>query len=146
MQQTLTPHDRDWAMYAHLGGLLALTHIPFANIIGPLIVYLKVRDESEFATYHAREALNFQITFGIFLMAMIAFFVYWLFAAAAASAGGAGSFGDERTGLHFLTGMVIFGFVLLAAGITNILCCILGAIAASAGRGFRYPINIPFVR
>lgn len=46
---TLTPtqHERDWAMYAHLSGLLALTHIPFANIIGPLIVYLKVRHESE---------------------------------------------------------------------------------------------------
>jgi uncharacterized Tic20 family protein len=131
-------------MFSHLGGLLALTHIPFANIIGPLICYLKIRDESEYAREHARNSLNFQITLGIFLLAVVFVALFWWIGTIGAMA----TMSHDSAGppVAFLGGIFAFVLVFLAAGITNLICCILGAIAASSGRMFRYPLAIPFVK
>jgi uncharacterized Tic20 family protein len=143
---TLTTHERDWAMCAHLAGLLALTHIPFANIVGPLIVYLKVRDESPYATAHARAALNFQITFAIFLVLMIVVFIFGWVAMVGTLAVTAHSSSDAGPVIGAIGGLFVFVLILLAAGITNLVCCIMGGIAASSGRPFHYPVSIPFVK
>lgn len=55
-------------------------------------------------------------------------------------------YSDVGPPLMFVGGFVVFLLVLLAAGITNLVCCIMGGIAASSGRPFHYPIAIQFVR
>ena len=45
-----------WIVFSHISPLIGL------GIILPLIVYLVKKDESPNITYHAKEALNFQIS------------------------------------------------------------------------------------
>jgi len=135
----LTRFDRDWAMYAHLAGLLALTNFPFVNIIAVLAVYLKVRNnESAFALSHARAALNFQLTFAIFSFAFFPVLFYcWI---------SMFTLGNVTTPpVALLTTLAITLLAGLAAGVFYVACCILGAIAASNGRPYNYPIAVPFV-
>jgi len=62
--------ERNWAMLAHLLGLVP---IPFVNVLGPLLVWLVKKDTSTFVDAHARESANFQITM------LLAFFIsVWL--------------------------------------------------------------------
>jgi uncharacterized Tic20 family protein len=48
-------------MLAHLAAF-AFFVCPFGNVIGPLIVWLVKRDQSEFIADQGREALNFNIS------------------------------------------------------------------------------------
>lgn len=52
-------------------GLLAHIITVVSTFIGPLIIYLLKKDDSEFVTHHARESLNFQIT--MFLVCAVLF-------------------------------------------------------------------------
>ena len=140
--------ERQWAMFANLAGILALVNIPFANVVGSLVIYLKGRSENlPFVREHARNALNFQITFSIvFLLVMFgalagwAGFIVWLAAHT-----------DEmrRTTTGFPVGVFAFFFAIFGSvailQIANVVLSALGAVAASSGRSFRYPA-IPFVR
>ena len=75
MEETVSSHDRNQALYAHVSGLLALTGLPFAHIVGPLVFYIQAKNNrSAFALENAREALDFQITAGI--VWMVAIFAY----------------------------------------------------------------------
>jgi len=58
----LTPNDKTMGMLSHLLALSGFIGIPFGNIVGPLIIWLTQKDKSEFADYHGKESLNFQIT------------------------------------------------------------------------------------
>lgn len=96
---TAVPSDsRGWAVAAHL--------LPFVSlaIIGPLFIWLIKRDEDEFVEYHAREALNFQLSIliygivsgiliivliGIVLILVVAIFAFvWSIIAAIKTANG----------------------------------------------------------
>ena len=55
--------ERTWAMFCHLSGFLGyFVVVPFASIIGPLVVWLLKKDASAFVDAHGKEAINFQIT------------------------------------------------------------------------------------
>ena len=70
--QTLSPSqsDRLWAAGAHAGALLAALATSWsAGIAGALAafaVWMLVRDRSEFAATHAKEALNFNLSMLIY--------------------------------------------------------------------------------
>jgi uncharacterized Tic20 family protein len=61
MTQDMTQDDRTWGMLAHLAAF-AFFICPFGNVIGPLIIWLVKRDQSEFVADQGREALNFNIS------------------------------------------------------------------------------------
>jgi uncharacterized protein len=52
---TPTSDEKTMAILAHILSL-------FFWLIPPLVIYLVKKDESKFVAYHAKEALNFQIT------------------------------------------------------------------------------------
>ena len=113
----LSPSDsRNWAMGAHLAALVAAF---FAlAFVGPLVVWLLRRGDDAFAAEHGREALNFNLTALIVLVA--------------------GSI------IGILT--LGIGFIALAVyGVLWLVWTIQGAIAASNGRPYRYPLTIRFV-
>jgi uncharacterized Tic20 family protein len=56
-----TQDERTWAMLAHLAAF-AFFICPLGNVIGPLIVWLVKREQSEFIADQGREALNFNIS------------------------------------------------------------------------------------
>ena len=110
--------ERLWAMLCHVSGLAGyLGIVPFASIIGPLIVWLLKKDTSTFVDEHGKEALNFQITMSI------------------------------AYAIIFMLCFVLVGFFLLPLwGLWLIVLVVIGAIKASNGEPFRYPLTIRLVR
>ena len=104
-----TQDDRLWGTLVHLSALLNLV-MGLGGLIAALIVWLVFRDRSAYVEREARESLNFQISFVIYGLA-------------------AG-----------LLVMVVIGLLLLPiVGIAMVILCILAAVKANEGVGYRYP-------
>jgi uncharacterized protein len=111
-----TQDERTWAMVAHLAAL-GLFIVPFGNILGPLVVWLAKRDQSAFVAVHAKEALNFNITF---LIGALVCGVLLMFS------------------IGILLGAVMFVFWLVLT--------IIAALKANEGAPYRYPFALRFVK
>ena len=61
----LQPNDTTWAIFSYVGMLVV-------GFLAPLIIYFVKRRESAFTRFHAAQALNFQITLLIHLVAVAA--------------------------------------------------------------------------
>jgi uncharacterized protein len=125
------PSDvRGWGIGAHLAGLgIGLATAALFGFAGPLAVWLIKRDEHPFIDHHAKEALNFQLTV---LVAIL----------------GAGVLAIPVVILGVLTlgiGLLLIGVIVLAAVVAWFVFPIVGAVKASNGEGYRYPLTIRFV-
>lgn len=84
--------------------------------LGPLVVWLIKKDQDPYVDYHGKESLNFNISF--LLYSIVA-------------------------GVLIL---VVIGLVLLPlVGIAWLVLVILGAVRASSGEMYRYPLTIRFI-
>lgn len=104
-----------WAMLCHISAFTVF-FIPFGNIISPLIIWLIKKDEFPFVDDQGKEALNFQITLTIYVIA-------------------ASILSIVLVGIPLLIGFLIFGFVVT----------IIAAIKANDGEQYRYPMTIRFI-
>ena len=86
------------------------------TFLGPLVIYIIFKDRGAFIRHHSAGSLNFQLTAWIGLLFSLPLMLI---------------------GIGFLT----FFAILLAMLVFQIL----GAVAASEGRDFKYPLTIPFV-
>ncbi len=106
-------------MLAHL-----LTFVGYLVVVGsvvpPLVILLAKKDQSEFVADQAKEALNFQITV---LLALIA---------------------GSVLVFTFVFACVGYPFLVLV-GIGNLVLVIMAAIRAHAGERYRYPWALRFV-
>ena len=101
--------DRNIATVTHLGGTVF-------SFIPALIVWVLKKDDSEYISNQAKEALNFQIT------VLIAQFIAGVLAL-------------------ILIGFVFMGIIWLA----NIVLCIIAAISTSKGETYRYPLTLRLI-
>lgn len=64
-----TDRGRNLGMLCHL---LALTGfiIPFGNILGPLVVWMMGKNESQFVDDHGKASLNFQLTVTLYFIGL----------------------------------------------------------------------------
>ena len=106
-----------WGMLCHLTSLSAYVGIPFGHIVGPLVIWLIKKDESEFVEHQGKESLNFQISIAIY--AIIA-------------------------GLLIL--IVIGIFLLIAVGIFSLVMIIIATVKASNGEKYRYPLTLRLIQ
>jgi uncharacterized Tic20 family protein len=114
--QPMAPQDeKTWATLVHLAPFAAaLVGLPF---LGPLIVFLVLKDRGPFVRFHAAQALNFQIIVTIAL---------WVFG---------------------LLSFVLIGIpFLIATAIAWVVFPILGAIKANNGEWYRYPLTPELVK
>ena len=65
-----TSEEKNWAAIAHLSAFSGMI-IPFGHILGPLIVWLVKRGDSELVGEEAKEALNCQISVTVYLLLCI---------------------------------------------------------------------------
>ena len=108
-------NEKLWAILCHLCGFVGVFGI---TIILPLVVYLTMRDESEYLAANAREALNFHISLFLWMLVGVALiFVFFI-------------------GVPLL----------ILAGIAGMILSIIGAVKASEGACYRYPLTIRFVK
>jgi uncharacterized Tic20 family protein len=107
------PKARTWGMICHLAGFAGLLPIvpAFGSIVGPLVVWLIKKDEFPFVDEQGKEAVNFQITLLIYLIACVP--------------------------LIFACGIGVFLMIIL--GIVDIVFLIIAAIKANDGYHYRYP-------
>lgn len=133
--------ERSWAAICHLAAFAGLV-IPFGNILGPLVIWLLKREESDLVDDQGKEALNFQISISIYLLAISALTILFGFISLIAVAGGA-----PETSLPFPFGVLML-IVLLTAVIVLFVfvAVIVGAVRAGEGRYYRYPLSIRFIR
>lgn len=111
----MTPQsERNWAMAAHLSSFLA-AYVAL-GFLGPLVVLLVAGDRSPFVRRHAVEALNFNLTWLIYIVV-------------------AGILAFLLIGLP----------ILLALGIGYVVLVILATVEANGGRFYRYPLTIRFI-
>ena len=123
--QTQSPSlsDRQWAAGAHVAALLAamLTSLwaGVAGAIAALVVWMLVRDKSAFATEHAKEALNFNLSMFIYAAIAVVLVIFTL-------------------GIGLIVALPMWVVLALAW----IVCTLLAAFKAYDGQPYRYPITI----
>ena len=123
--QTHSPSlsDRQWAAGAHVAALLAamLTSLwaGVAGAIAALVVWMLVRDKSAFATEHAKEAVNFNLSMFIYAAIAVLLVVFTL-------------------GIGLIVALPMWVVLALAW----IVCTLLAAFKAYDGQPYRYPITI----
>ncbi len=99
--------DKICSMLCHLATFLG---VPF---LLPFVVYLAMRNESEYVASNAREALNFHISLLIYGICCIP-----------------------------LVFIIIGVPLLIALGVFGLIMAIVAAVKASDGRCYRYPLTI----
>jgi uncharacterized Tic20 family protein len=67
--------ERTLAMLCHLIALSGVI-IPFGNVLGPLIVWMIGKSDSEFVNEHGKSSLNFQISFTLFFIASVVLILF----------------------------------------------------------------------
>jgi uncharacterized Tic20 family protein len=137
--QTLSPAlgERQWAVAAPLAALAAaaLTHW-FAGVAGALAaiaVWMLVRDKSAFASAHAKEAANFNLS--MFLYACSAGAVGIVLVGATVLTLGLGALVTIPAGIVLLCVVAAIASMWLA-------CSIIAAFKAWEGKSYRYPLTI----
>jgi len=104
-----------WAMLCHLSTFAGFL-IPFGNIVAPLVIWLLKKDEFPLVDDQGKEALNFQISMTIYLIA---------------------------SGILVL---ILIGFpLLILLLIFDLVFTVLAALRANQGERFRYPASIRFI-
>ncbi len=112
----LTPEEKNMAVLAHVLAFSTFL-VPLGSILGPLILWLIKKDDSEYIHFHGKESLNFQISC----------FIYAVISGALV--------------------MVLIGILMLIAlGIFWLVLVIMAAVKASNGEYFHYPLSIPFIK
>lgn len=110
-----TKDERTWAMLCHLSTLAGFV-IPFGNIVGPLVMWTIKKDEFPLVEDQGKEALNFQISMTIYVIASIIL-------------------------IFLLVGIPL----LIGLGLFDLIVTVIAAINANDGVKYRYPLCIRFV-
>ena len=107
---TPTSDERTMGILAHILALVI-------GILGPLIIYLIKKDESQFVRENAKESLNFQITM------LLCYFVSGIL-------------------IFAFIGFFLIGLLVLA----DLVLVIIASIKVSENKIYRYPFNIRFIK
>jgi uncharacterized Tic20 family protein len=111
----LKKEEKTWGMLCHLLSLSGLI-IPLGGIIGPLVMWLIKKDESNFVDVEGKESLNFQLTLliGVLICIPLAFIIIGVFLA--------------------------FGLMII-----GIIFPVIGAVKSNEGKNYKYPYSIKFI-
>jgi len=114
---------RTWNMLSHLSALAGFV-FPFGNVLGPLLVWQIKKNEIPSVEQHGKEALNFQLTAMIILVAasIVAFILTFV-----------------------VIGVLLIPLIILA-GLAAIGLSVYAGIQANNGVEFRYPINFNLIK
>lgn len=108
---------RMWSMICHLSGLAGIILPASGNIVAPLIIWQIKKESNPFIDEQGKEAVNFQISMSIYLIASIIL-----------------SFICIGVPLIIATIIVYFVFMLIAA------------VKANNGFHYRYPLTLRFIK
>ena len=119
---------------------------PFGSIITPLVLWQTLKTRSLFLDEHGKEAVNFNISFGIYIFILSASFFSFIFGNVFDIFNGVDiDFGGNH-GYGGLFGFI--GVASLATVITliKIALIIIAAMKANKGEDYKYPFTIKFIK
>jgi uncharacterized protein len=115
-KRELTAEEKTYGMLAHLTALAGFI-IPFGFVLGPLVIWLMKKDQSEWVDKQGKEALNFNISIAIYgIVAGI------------------------------LTLIVIGLFLAIAVGVFWLVMVIMATVKVNNLEDFQYPLTIRFMK
>ena len=112
--------ERLWATLAHLSAF-AIYFTGIGHLVGPLVIWLAKRSGHPFIDDQGREALNFQITWTIMMVANCILFIT-------------------------IIGAVIAAPLFYILPVYHVICMIIAAIKANDGVAFRYPLTLRLIK
>ncbi len=120
----ITTEEKNWSIASHLLSFLGYFVIA-GHFIGPLVVLLMKKDESPFIAHHAKESLNFAIS--------------WLIYSFITGA------------VCFVLSFILIGFLLAwilgpTLFLWQLIAIIVGAVKASKGELYYYPLTFRFLK
>lgn len=118
--------DRNWAVFAHLSALVPLVIGVPLTFLGPLVLWLVAKERGTFALDQAVEALNFNISWLLWTLAV-------LVAGVAATV--------PTVGLV----LIPVALVVAALALAWLILVIVAAVQASSGQPYRYPLTLRFI-
>ena len=105
-------NDKIWSMFCHLSVFLGI-----GILLVPLVIYLAMKDESEYVAANAKEALNFHISVMIYFVGCL------------------------------LLCLIVVGIPLLLVLIVSMyILAIIATIKASDGGCYRYPLTLRLIQ
>lgn len=119
--------DRVMAMLPHLLSI-------FTGFIGPLIIYLIIKDDKKKNKYvidNAKHSLNFQISLVIYSVALIILLMVSVILSVL------------LIGIPFT---ILFTLLLFVLGIFALVFEIIASVKAYQGEIYKYPLEIPFIK
>jgi len=108
---------RMWAMICHLSGLAGIILPASGNIVAPLIIWQIKKDNNPFIDEQGKEAVNFQISMSIYLIASI-----------------------------ILCFLCVGAFLVVATIIVFFVFMLIAAVKANNGFHYRYPLTLRFIK
>ena len=108
--------ERTWCILVHISALAGMV-FPVGNVIGPLVLWIIKKPESEVIDRHGKAALNFQISSTIYMIGLVFLVLVFI-------------------GIPLLIGYAIFWFIMV----------ILATIRAADEQDPNYLLSIPFVK
>ncbi|MBS0264804.1 MAG: DUF4870 domain-containing protein [Planctomycetes bacterium] len=118
----ITPEEKQWALFVHLSALIAMWLGGLA-ILGPLIIWLVKKDQSQFIDDQGKEAVNFHLNI------LIAGLLLGLLAV-------------PLTLLTVGIALLLIIPVAIALFAASIVMPILAAMKANQGEAYRYPFVV----
>ncbi|MCH3883046.1 DUF4870 domain-containing protein [Tenacibaculum aquimarinum] len=119
---------------------------PLGSIIAPLILWQTLKERSGFLDEHGKEAVNFNISFGLYIFILSASFFPFFFRSFFNILDNVDhvDFGiDIGSGLFGFFGIVsIASFVVLA----KIALIVIASLKANKGETYKYPFTINFIK
>jgi uncharacterized Tic20 family protein len=133
------PRPADEVEAGRTVSILAHVGFFFLAVILPLIFRLTEGKKNAYVRHHSSEALNFQLTF---LLVWIGLVVTFVIGAAAGWYDTTDETFEEATSAWVALPLAL----MFAIAIVGMVLSVVGAIRASQGRRWRYPVSIRFVR
>lgn len=129
---------------------------PLGNYILPVVIWSAKKDSSEFVNYNGKQAINFQLSLLVYIIALLTIavpiFAYTLFRDANFSIWGEGTWhltvdtirNSEITGWAFLA--IIATTIAAALKVFEFVLILVAAIKNSNGENYKFPLTINFIK
>ena len=139
--------DTGVATLLHLS-VLTKYIFPFMGIIAPVLIWKTRKQEDEFINQHAKSVINFQIS--TFIYGVVLFFVGMLFFGGTILSyiqlGVNNNLDNEFVPIGLISTIFIGVGIFLFWSVIEFVLVILGAIKASNGETYQYPITIKILK
>ena len=123
---------------------------PFGSIVTPLIIWQTLKDRSRFLDEQGREAVNFNISYSLymFIASIIAvpLFIGSFFRSNNRNYHFDIDFWDFNLGFDNFFGFISFSSLVGIIGLVYLALIILAAVKANKGEDYRYPLTIKFIK